>query len=164
LNRLALAVALPLALLFAAACQPAIQVQPAKLLAPVATVAPSAHAIAIVGVTFDPPLEYSRIIMAGGVSLIVAIHNQGQSPEFDLTVTARLLDPSGVDNDETLLNETAVIEHLEPGDIRLVRFNQVTMLPARGRYELVVEVSPVSGEQIFEDNSRVYEIVINDSE
>ncbi len=163
-GRVALAAWLGLVVLLFAACQPAIQVLPPEPepLA-VATVMPSPHALAVVGVDFDPPLQYEQILAAGGVSLIAAVHNQGRYPEADISVTAQLYDPAVRGKAALLLNETIVIEALEPGEVRLVRFGQVSALPLRGRYKLVVQVSEVAGELDRSDNERVYEIIINDA-
>lgn len=162
--RMALVVSAGLLLLLTAACQPAIQVFQSDV-APmaVATVVPSPHALAVVGVDFDPSLQYEQIMAAGGVSLIAAVHNQGQHTESDVAVTAQLYDRAARGKPTPLLNETIVIETLEPGDVRLVRFGQVTALPLRGRYELVVQVSAVTGETDRSDNVRIYEIVVNDA-
>ncbi|MGQ9841137.1 MAG: hypothetical protein ACUVR4_11610 [Anaerolineae bacterium] len=162
LSRIALAVLLGLVASLSVGCQPAIRVfQPEPLPRPVATVVPLSHELAVVGIDFDPPLDYEQIMAAGGISLIVAVHNGGHYQESDVLVTAQLLDPLARDNAATLLHETATIEALEPGDIRLVRFGQVTALPLRGRYKLMVQVSPVAGEPNRADNTRVYEIVVN---
>lgn len=163
-GRLALVVSAGLLLLLTAACQPAIQVfQPDAVPMAVATVVPSPHALAVVGVDFDPPLQYEQIMAAGGVSLVVAVHNRGLYTESEVEVTAQLYDPAARGKPIPLLNETAVIETLEPGDVRLVRFGQVTALPLRGRYKLVVQVSAVTGETDRSDNVRIYEIVVNDA-
>lgn len=164
LRRVALFALLGLAAMLIAACQPAIQVlQPQPEPLAIATVVPSPHALAIVGIDFDPPLQYEQIMAAGGVSLITAVHNQGQHVESNVSVTAQLFDPAARGKPTPLLNETVMIETLEPGDVRLVRFSQVTALPLRGRYKLVVQVSAVTGETDRSDNIRVYEIVINDA-
>ena len=151
-----------LVMVLAAACQPAIQVfQPDPVPAAVATVVPSSHALAIVGVDFDPPLHYDQIMAAGGVTLITAIHNRGLDVETGVAVTARLFDPAARSEAGLLLDERVVIAALEPGEISLVRFSQVTTLPLRGRYRLVVSVSTAEGELDLADNERTYEIVVN---
>lgn len=164
LRHTALLALLGVTVLWVAACQPAIQVlppQPEPLA--IATVMPSSHALAIVGIDFDPPLQYEQIMAAGGVSLITAIQNQGQHAESNVSLTAQLYDPAARGKPTPLLNETVVIETLEPGDVRLVRFGQVTALPLRGRYKLVVQVSTVPGETDHSDNARIYEIVVSDA-
>lgn len=161
-GRMALVVSAGLLLLLTAACQPAIQVfQPDAAPLAVATVVPSPRAVGVVGVDFDPPLQYEQIMAAGGVSLVVAVHNRGLYTESELEVTAQLYDPGARAGSALLLDETVVIETLEPGEISLVRFNQVSTLPLRGRYRLMVRVSPVAGELDETDNERTYEIVVN---
>lgn len=158
-GRMLALVGLLIVLLIASACQPSIQ-----LLAPgepAATVVPSARALAIVGVDFDPPLDNLQTIAGSGLRLLVAIENRGQHREFDLEVTARLFDPADRTETSSLLDETVVIDALAPGELRLVSFSQVTKLPIRGRYSLVVELSAVPGELELWDNSHTYEIIVN---
>lgn len=161
-HKLALISVLLMLLLAASACQPSIQVLPPTL--PVATVTPSAHAVAIVGVDFDPPLSSLQALNESGVRLLVAVENQGQYPESNLEVTALLSDPNDPADARSLLNETVVIESLAPGEIRLVRFSPVTALPIRGQYTLMVELTAVAGDLALQDNSRTYEIIVNAAE
>ncbi len=162
LGRVFVPVLAGLVVLLAAACQPAIQVfQPEPAPRAVATVVPSPHALAVVGIDFDPPLQYDQIMAAGGVSLIAAVHNGGLYAESGVAITAQLFDPAGRGGATLLLDETVVIDSLEPGEISLVRFSQVTTLPLRGRYRLVLQVSAVDGELDATDNQRTYEIVVN---
>lgn len=155
-------VSLPIVLLLASACQPTIEILHSG--APVATVVPSAHALAIVGVDFDPPLNNLQTLSGAGVRLLVAVENQGQHRESDLVVTAQLLDSTDRVVADSLLNETITLEPLEPGEIRLVGFSPVTTLPIRGRYSLVVALTTVPGELDLQDNSHTYEIIVNGSE
>lgn len=153
---------LPMVLLVSGACQPSIEVVDPRV--PVATVVPSAHALAIIGVDFDPPLDSPQLGAQGGVRLLVAVENQGRYPEFDIEVSAQLRDPAMRNAGDVFLNETVVIAVLEPGEIRLVPFSQVTALPVRGRYELVVGLAAPHGELELRDSSRVYTILVNGAE
>ena len=78
------------------ACQPSIELlQPSDVILPnVATVVPAAHSISLIGVDFDPPLNYDQIVSNGGLTLLVAIENLGHSREAAVQVTATLLDPA----------------------------------------------------------------------
>jgi hypothetical protein len=127
---------------------------------PAATVIPREHAIAIIGVDFDPPLDYGQLAANSGVSLLVAVHNEGLSPESDIRVKARLLDPAAQSGERELLNEIVSVKMLVPGELRVVRFSQVSALPERARYELEVQVEPVPGETDTTDNFRTYEIAV----
>lgn len=157
-----------LALLFSLAalpaCQPSIEVLPPRpsLPLPVATVAPAEHSVAIIGVDFDPPLDYAQIIASGGLTLLVAIENRGLLAEPYLEATARLLDPDEADVAAVLLDETLIARDLAPGEIRVLRFTQVRTLPPRTRYELVVQLSDVPGDVASEDNVRRYDILVRD--
>jgi hypothetical protein len=159
------------------ACQPLIEVvQPAQASATaqtprsaeaasplaIATVAPAEHNLAVVGVDFDPPLDAARIVSDGGVTLLVAIENQGISAESNVTVTARLLDPQAFADSVPLLFEAVEVKALAPGEVRIVRFPQVTDLPLRSRYQLSVELASVPGEDDVTDNSRAYDIIVRE--
>ena len=148
------------------ACQSSIEfVQPAAPSAPsappVVTVAPSAHAVAIMGVDFDPSLDYSQITSNGGVTLLVAIKNLGLAVEPKVEVKARLLDPVDRGKPVELLNEIVIATSLSPGEVRVVHFTQVSDLPLRQRYKLEVELEPVPGERDLRDNTRSYDILVH---
>ena len=129
---------------------------------PAATAVPQAHGVAIIGVDFDPALDYSQIISNGGVTLLVAVENQGLATETNVELNARLLDTADEAGPRELLNDTVLIRSLAPREVRVVRFNQVTDLPLRERYKLVAELSPVQGEQELSDNVRSFDIVVHD--
>lgn len=149
-------------------CQPLIEVvqptQPAAspVVPALATVAPDGRGIAIMGIDFDPPLDAGQLLASGGVTLLVAVENEGQVTEPSVRVTARLFDPEGAGND--LANETVTVKSLDPGELRVVRFTQVTELPIRERYKLLIEVTPVSGERELDDNVRTYDIIVRAAE
>lgn len=144
-------------------CQPFIEVMPDTPAAPLAaaTVIPASHALAIIGVDFDPPLDSRAIASGDGVTLLVALENQGQSTETGVQVTARLMDGVVDGKPVELLNETLTIRTLAPGELFMARFSQVTDLPVRSRYALLIEVDAVPGELDTRDNSRSYDIVVH---
>jgi hypothetical protein len=152
-----------LALVTLIGCQPSIEVvQPGSPVAP-PTVAPDERGLAIMGVDFDPPLEGGQLLRTGGVTLLVAVENQGRVTEQAARMTARLYDPAsphGVD----LASETITVRSLAPGELRVVRFTQVTDLPVRSQYKLAVEVSPAPGERELGDNLRTYDILVHPTE
>jgi hypothetical protein len=144
-------------------CQPSIEVvQPVSPLAP-PTVMPEEHGLAIMGVDFDPPLEAGQILTSGGVTLLVALENQGQFTEPTARVTARLYDPESPRSAD-LASETITVRGLAPRELRVIRFTQVTDLPVRMRYKLAVEVSPAPGERELLDNVRIYDILVHPPE
>lgn len=146
------------------ACQPLIEVvQPPPAAAPVsppATVTPDERGVAIMGVDFDPPLEAAQIMSNGGVTLLVAIENEGQVTEPLVRVSARLSDPHDGSAFSELVNETVTVRSLAPDEVRVVRFTQVTELPLRSHYKLTVEVLPIAGERDCDNNVRTYEIIV----
>jgi len=144
-------------------CQSSIEVvTPAVTpIIPAVTVVPQAHAVAIIGVDFDPALDYDQIISNGGVTLLVAVENQGLATETNLELKSRLLDTANRASPKELLNETMIIRSLGPHEVRVVRFNEVTDLPVRDRYQLVAELAPVPGERDLSDNTRSYDILVH---
>lgn len=153
-----------LLLLFTAGCQPSIEVvQPqSPLPQPIATVAPAAHAIALIGVDFDPPLEQFRITASASLTLLVAVENRGLLAEPQVAVTARLWDPAVADAPVMLLDETVLAREVASGEVRIVRFSEVQRLPVRNRYVLEVAVTSAAGDAFMEDNVRRYDIVVHD--
>ncbi len=147
------------------ACQPSIEVlQPeTSLPMPIATVAPAARSIAIIGVDFDPPLDHAQIVLGGGLTLLVAIENRGLMAEPEVEVTARLLDPVEADEPSILLHETISARDLAPGELRVLRFTEVRALPVRTCYELVVQLGQVEGDADLADNIRSYDILVRDN-
>ncbi len=142
-------------------CVPRLEVlqSPVATPLPVATVAPEQHALAILGVDFDPSLDVAEMLSNGGVTLLVAVQNRGLETESNVYVTAHLVDASG--SAQELLVETIVLYILAPGEVRVVRFTQVSNLPRRESYKLLVHVEPVQGESETADNSRSYDIVVH---
>jgi hypothetical protein len=146
-------------------CQPLIEVvQPVAPVASAVPVAPDDRGVAIMGVDFDPPLEAGQLLASGGVTLLVAIENQGRVAEPSVRVNARLYDPEAGARAGDLANETVTLKTLNAGELRVVRFTQVTDLPLRERYKLVVEVSPVPGERERADNVKTYDIIVRSAE
>ena len=76
------------------------------------TAVPQAHAVAIIGVDFDPALDYSQILSNGGVTLLVAVENQGLATETNVELKARLLDTADGAGPRELLNDTVLIRSL----------------------------------------------------
>ena len=140
-------------------CPSPVEVYPRPAATPVAlaTVVPQPHNVAIVGVDFDPPFNYAKVAENGSVALMVAIENRGQDEELVVSVHARLLDPQ--DGLHELVYEAVDVKSLKPGEVRVVRFAPVSVLPLREKYRLDVEVRPVSGETVTSDNYLTYDIV-----
>jgi hypothetical protein len=131
---------------------------------PVATVEPAEHQLRIIAVDFDPPLDYTQLVSNDGVTLMVAVENQGQGDETGVRVSARLLNPNVVSQAVGILDETVVLTEVPAGQVRVARFSHATGFPLLARYRLEVAVEPVFGELQREDNFRVYEIIVPGSE
>ena len=123
-----------------------------------ATAVPQHHNVAIVGVDFDPPLDYAKLLANGSVTLMVAIENRGEETEPLVSVNARLLDPR--DRQHDLVNEVVDVRVLKPREVRVVRFAPVSDLVSLDQYLLEVEIPPVGGETVTADNQRTYDIVL----
>jgi hypothetical protein len=128
---------------------------------PVATVAPAGHALSILAIDFDPPLGDVEVLAEGGVTLLVAVENQGLSAEQDVVVTARLVDASAEGVQRELLSETVTVPLIESGELKIVRFEQVSGVPLRDSYVLLIEAPPVPGEAVSADNVRRYDVIVH---
>jgi hypothetical protein len=159
--RSGLGISLSVFALLLASCTPSLEVVPAHNapVAAVSTVTPQQHDLALVAVDFDPPLDFAQIRNNGGVTLVVAVENRGQSAEADVRINAYLQDLD--DQLRELSREAVLLGQLNPGALRVVRFAQVSDLPLRERYRLVVSVEAVAGETDIANNSRNYDIVIH---
>ncbi len=151
---------LALALLLAG-CVPYVAIP--RLAAPVgvppSTVEPRQHALSILSVDFDPPLD-GRVPGMGGVMLLVSVRNEGLSDEEGVAVTARLLDPTLPDGQNELYRDTVVAGSLRPGELRVVRFAPVSGVPAvLGQYQLAVEIAP-GPNHLYAGDTRSYDIVM----
>ena len=162
LRRVALISVLSIVSAILLGCQPLIEVVPpaTPIASPVATVAPDERGIAIMGIDFDPPLDPGQLLASGGVTLLLAIENQGRVVEPSVRVTARLFDPTDPSRVTDLANETVTVKQLNVGELRVVRFTQVSELPMRERYKLLVEVAPVPGERERADNVKTFDIIV----
>lgn len=126
----------------------------------VSTVEPEPHDLAIIGVDFDPSLEYEQVVADGGVSLMVAVQNSGLEDAFDVQVTARLIDPEDDMGRGELLNETVTLGSVAGGELAIVRFPQVSMLPLRPRYRLEIQIAAITDEHDLSDNFRAFDITL----
>jgi hypothetical protein len=95
----------------------------------------------------------------GGVTLLVAIQNRGLSTETNVRVAARLMDPS--DRYRELVGEVVTLPVLTPGAVRVARFTQVSALPRRTTYRLLIQVEPAAGEADTADNAAGFDIVVH---
>ena len=129
------------------------------ILAPAATVEPRQHALSILAVDFDPPLD-GRSLSMGEVALLVSVRNEGLSEEHDVAITARLLDPASPGGQSEIYSDTVYAGVLRPGELRVVRFTPAGGVPAMlGQYQLTVELQPAP-DRVYAGDSRTYDIVM----
>ncbi len=107
--------------------------------------------INILGVDFDPPLDYIDDVRAQGVTLLVALENRGNSPVRDVRVVARLHLEG---RPERVIERTGVVAELVPGEVTVYRFPRVRSLPLRRMYRLEVQVLTADGRRVL--NQRTY--------
>jgi hypothetical protein len=165
--RLISKVLLAAALLALSGCVSGVSVSTHPSLAPpaVATATPEQHNLMVIGVDFDPSLDYEQIVANGGISLMAAIQNDGLEDETGVRVTARLIDPEAGAGQGELLNETVTLASVSAGKLAVARFPQVSMLPLRrrsprggGRYRLEVQIEAARDERNLADNFRAFDI------
>ena len=149
-----------------AACMPGVQVvRPAEEVSPLPlpTAVPMSHNVAVVGVDFDPPLNVG-VDLHTGVTLLVAVANRGLNTEPVVNVTTRLLDPLLDGAGEDLQHETVILRDLAPDEVRIVRLASVSELPARNRYQLVIQIAPLNDEGELGDNGQIYDVLVGEGE
>jgi len=119
------------------------------------------HDLTLVAIDFDPPLDHLEWAIGRGVTLIVAVQNNGHNVERQVPIVARLFDGDAPPGDRILLAEsTALLDTISPGEIVVVPFDRMTAVPLRMRYILEVQIQSVPGEAGLIDNGQVFEITI----
>lgn len=114
---------------------------------------PAPHNLSLLAVDFDPPLDEVELVAGQGVTLLAAIQNNGEEAERNVPVVARLYDVDPMRSRVSpLIESTAYVGHVEPGQITIVCFERITSLPLRPRYYLTVEVAGVDREVHLLDN------------
>lgn len=108
------------------------------------------HDLALVSLSFEPPLQtISSIDAARQVKLVAVVDNRGTRPELDVLVTAVL---RTADSGEIKAVQTSTIERLAPGEARVVRFGNLDGLPHASQYLVTVRIAQVPGESAIENN------------
>ncbi len=161
--RYALRPSLLLAFWLLAGCAGGIEIRPAGAQdgPPPATLVQCDQALAVLGVDYDPPLAGTSWVagtLGEGVTLLVAVANQGRVTAEDVQVVVALLDPGAPPDAPELATEMQVIKVLPPGQVAQLRFAAISSLPERAQYVLRVEARPLPGETEVTDNVRSYDI------
>jgi hypothetical protein len=124
-------------------------------------VTPDEHDLAILAVDFEPQLDYEQIVSdLNGITLLVAVENTGLSTETGVLVEAQL---SADDGRTVIVERSAEIASIAPGETQVVRFSQLPRPPYRPTYQLSVQAVAVPGEANLTNNLRVYDITITSS-
>jgi hypothetical protein len=114
--------------------------------------------LAILGIEFNPPLRYEEVVAAGRMTMLVAVENRGLLAEANVQVEARLV---GAGDSDLLADRTEQLDVIAPGEVRLVRFDSLSLVPYRPSYLLTVIVSPAAGEANLADNQRTYKLSVS---
>ena len=117
-----------------------------------------ARDLAILGIEFNPPLRYEDVVAAGRLTMMAAVENRGVSAEYDVVVEARLV---GSSDSDVLVRRTERLQSIAPGEVRLVRFESMALIPYRPAYLMTVSVAPVPGETHVSDNQRSYRLAVS---
>ncbi len=119
---------------------------------------PSRHDLAILGLDFDPPLDYQQLILRKqSIALLVVIENAGTATERDLVVEAQLTTPEDKD---LMLTRQATVTSIAPGEIQIVQFDPLTKIPYHTTFYLEVSIVPAEGESDTTNNQKAFEILI----
>jgi len=120
---------------------------------------PGRHDLAILGLDFDPPLDYQQLILRQqSVALLVVIENAGTATERDLAIEARLTTP---EDEKLVLTRQATVDSIAPGEIQIVRFDRLNKIPYHETFYLDVSIVPVEGESDTGNNHKAFEIQIH---
>ena len=104
----------------------------------------------ILGVDFDPPLDYVEITRNQGVTLLVAVENRGQQVISDVRIVARLRYNGDTSRG---LERQGVLPDLKPGAITVYRFPRMRNIPIRRSYTLDVQLLAPDGSQVLSQRS-----------
>ncbi len=115
------------------------------------------HDLAILGIEFSPPLKYEEIAAAGKLALLAAVENRGSSVESNVVLEARL---TGITDTDRILSRSENLPSIAPGEVGLLHFENLFLIPYRPSYVLTVIVLPVPGEVHVADNQRTYRFQI----
>ncbi len=115
-----------------------------------------AFQLAIVGIDFDPPLTYVENIRKQGVTLLVAVENQGQTQARDVRIIAHLfLDP----RKEQVIERMGVIPLVDPGGMEVYRFPRLRNIPLRHTYILEIQLTTPDGQRVI--SQRTYTVNVS---
>lgn len=125
--------------------------------APSSPITPDDHDLTILAVDFDPQLDdYEQLLNnPDGLTLLIAVENNGLSTENDVQIEAQL---SADEGETIILEQIAEIVSIAPGETQVIQFTQIPCPPYRPVYQLSVQTVAVPGETNLANNSRVYDL------
>lgn len=123
---------------------------------------PGIHGTGLQGVTAKPSgtalteSGVNRIALTAGLSFDVDVQNQGESEESDVGVTISITDGKRIEVDQA-------ISRIAAGDTQAVSI-PISQKPTTGAVnKLTVEVAPVPGEKVRDNNEATYQVVFTGS-
>lgn len=121
-------------------------------------ITPKEHDLAILAIDFEPQLDYAQIANnPDGLTLLIAVENTGLSTEKNVLIEAQL---SADEGRTIIVQRSAEIASIAPGETQVVRFTQIHRPPYRPAYQLSVQVVAAPGETNLTDNVRIYDLLI----
>ncbi|MCC7353610.1 MAG: hypothetical protein IT330_07605 [Anaerolineae bacterium] len=117
--------------------------------------------LGVVGIDFDPSLDYQEIVKRGRLTLLVAVENSGRQMAKRVEVHAHLSVNSNSIADAFSVTGVRIIEEIAPGEVAIVHFEGLDRIPIRSHYRLEVGVVPVAGEAVLSDNERSFDIFVD---
>ncbi len=117
---------------------------------------PGDSPVYILGIDFDPPLEYVQKYPAQGVTLLVAVENRSDEWLKNLRVVARLYVSERA---EQVISREGILPDLAPRSMSVYAFPRLRYVPARQAYRLEVEVRTPDGRTVLASREYTLEIV-----
>ncbi len=112
--------------------------------------------LAIVGVDFDPPLDYVDSIQKQGIMLLVAVENRGDVPMTGVRIDATLYYGKTGKN---ALKRSGILPTLSPHRIVVYRFPRMRHIPARRSYTLRIRLLSSDGTRVLNERRYTIDIV-----
>ncbi len=114
--------------------------------------------IAIIGIDFDPPLDYAEATRMQGITMLVALENRGEERIEGARIKARL--KTG-EHTTKMLQRMGVLPDLPPHTVVVYRFPRLRNIPIRHTYVLDISVQSADGQQVL--GHRLYKIRVKNT-
>jgi hypothetical protein len=129
--------------------------------APERAAAPGVHGTGVQGVTAKPPGTVltedgvNRIPLSDQLAFEIRVQNQGESEETDIGVSVTISDGREISVDQT-------ISRIAAGDSQAVSIPITRRPPTDAVTEVAIEVAPVPGERVRDNNRASYQVVFSE--